>query len=343
MATDTSRDGRDMRNRPELDGATERAGLPALRRRSHGRMARREWIAAYLFISPWAIGFLVFTAGPMIASLYFSLTDYDVLQPPTWVGLNNYGQILGSDDQFRQALLNTVIYTVMYVPGSMLVALILALLLNMSVRGTPFWRTFFYLPSVTPIVAVAILWRWILNPDGGAINTMLAWLGITGPGWLTDTHWMKPSLVLMALWQVGGTMLIYVAGLKNVPRDLYEAATVDGAGAVARFFHVTLPMLSSVLFFTAVIGVINAFQIFAQAAVLFEPVGGGASSTGALTGGSGNAALFYIMYLFNQAFAYFKMGYASALAWILFVIIIVFTIAQFRLSNRWVYYEGGEA
>ena len=310
-------------------------------RRRSGQLARSEGTAAYLFISPWIIGFLAFTAGPMLASLYFSLTDYNVLQPPTWVGLNNYQQIVQSDDLFRTALVNTVIYMVMFVPAHIIVALIMALLLNAAVRGTPFWRTFFYIPSVTPVVAVAILFRWILNPSGGAVNAMLGWLGISGPGWLTDPGWMKPSLVIMALWQVGSTMLIYIAGLKNVPQDLYEAAKMDGAGALSRFFNVTLPMLSSVLFFTAIIGVISAFQIFAQPALLFEPAGG--SSTGALTGGSGNAALFYIMYLFSQAFAYFKMGYASALAWILFVIIIAFTIVQFRLSNRWVYYEGGKS
>jgi multiple sugar transport system permease protein len=277
----------------------------------------------------------------MIASIYFSLTDYNVLQPPNWVGLDNYKQILGSDELFRTALLNTVYYTVLYVPLHIIVALGLALLLTRRVRGVPFWRTFFYIPSITPVVAVAILWRWILNPDGGALNQALAFVGIHGPGWTTDPAWMKGSLVLMALWSVGSTMLIYIAGIKNVPQELYEAAKVDGAGALTRFFRITLPMLSGVLFFTAVIGVIAALQLFAQPAVLFEPQGG--NSNGTITGGAGNAALFYIMYLFNQAFAYFKMGYASALAWILFVIIVAFTILQFRLSNRWVYYEGGEA
>ncbi len=331
--------------KPNPRGAGTVAGAARALARQPGprsrRLARREALAAYAFISPWIIGFLVFTAGPMIASIYFSLTDYDVLQPPTWVGLANYTQILGSDDLFRTALVNMVIYTILYVPLHIVVALGLALLLNARVRGVPFWRTFFYLPSITPIVAVAILWRWILNPDGGALNQALAAIGIHGPGWTTDPAWMKPSLVLMAVWQVGNAMLIYVAGLKNIPRELYEAATTDGAGAIRRFIHVTLPMLSSIIFFIAVIDVIAALQIFAQPAVLFEPQGG--NSNGTITGGAGNAALFYIMYLFNQAFAYFKMGYASALAWILFVVIVVFTILQFKLSNRWVYYEGGEA
>ncbi len=339
MAIDTSS------GNPDSGGATfARQGIGALlrRRRRSGPLARSEATAAYVFISPWIIGFLVFTLGPMVASLYFSLTDYNVLQAPNWVGFNNYTQIFSGDDLFRQALFNTAIYTVMYVPAHIVTALILALLLNAAVRGTPFWRTFFYLPTVTPVVAVAILWRWILNPSSGILNQFLATIGIPGPGWTTDPQWMKPSLVMMVLWQVGSTMLIYLAGLKNIPRDLYEAAETDGAGAIARFFHVTLPMLSGVLFFTAVIGIISAFQTFTEAVVLFEPISGGQSGTGILTGGTGGAALFYVMYLFDNAFAYFKMGYASALAWILFVIIVTFTIAQFKLSSRWVYYEGSQ-
>ena len=341
MSGGTARGGPDPHDGTGARTTRGRAGAVAVGRRTRSsRMARREAIAAYVFISPWIFGFLVFTAGPMIASLYFSFTDYNVLQPPNWVGLANYSQIFSGDDLFRLALSNTVVYTVLYVPLHMIVALGLTLLLNARVRGVPFWRTFFYIPSITPVVATAILWRWILNPNGGAINTVLARFGFQGPGWTTDPHWAKPSLVLMALWSVGSTMLIYIAGLKNIPRDLYEAADIDGAGALARFFHVTLPMLSSVLFFTAVIGIINSLQIFAQAAILFEPIGG--SSTG-VSGGPDNAALFYIMYLFNEAFSYFKMGYASALAWIIFVIIVFFTAMQFGLSRRWVYYEGAQA
>ena len=302
------------------------------------RLARGEALAAYAFISPWVIGFIVFTAGPMIASLYFSLTDYNVLQSPNWIGLDNYHQIFTNDDLFRTALLNTVAYAAMYVPAHIVTALILALLLNATRRWSPIWRTLFYLPSVTPVVAVAILFRWIMNPASGVLNQFLGLFGIAGPGWTTDPNWMKPSLVVMVLWQVGSTMLIYLAGLKNIPQDLYEAATTDGAGAIARFFHVTLPMLSGVLFFTAVIGTIAAFQTFTEAVVLFESLN--STNAGGLTGGTGNAALFYVMYLFNQAFSYFHMGYASALAWILFVIIVAFTILQFRLSSRWVYYEG---
>jgi multiple sugar transport system permease protein len=306
-----------------------------------GGAARREAGAAYLFLSPWIIGFIVFTAGPMVASAYFSLTAYNVLQPPRWVGLDNYTQILTGDELFRQALKNTFIYALMFVPAHMLVALTLALLLNRNAHGTPIWRTLFYLPSITPVVAVAILWRALLNPNSGVINTVLGWVGIAGPGWTTDPSWLKPSLVFMQVWAVGGTMLIYLAGLKNIPASLYEAAAMDGAGRFSRFFHVTIPMLSSVLFFTAVINTIAAFQTFAEPAILFAQPGGDPNS--GLQGGSGNAALLYTMYLFTQAFTYFRMGYASALAWILFVIIIAFTVLQFRLSSRWVYYEGGAA
>ena len=294
-------------------------------------MRRSEMWAALLFISPWVIGFLIFTAGPMLASLYLSFTNYNVLQPARWVGWANYTQIVRYDDMFRKALVNTFFYTLLYVPLHIAVALGLALLLNTRVRGIPLWRTAFYLPSITPIVAVALLWRFILNPNNGAINHVLGLFGIAGPGWTTDPNWVKPGLVLMTIWTGGSTMLIYLAGLKNIPRTLYDAADVDGANALQKFFNVTLPMLSSVLFYTAVIGVIGALQIFAQSAVLLDK-----------QGGPDNAALFYIMYLFDQGFSYFKMGYASALAWILFIIIVVLTVLQFRLSRSWVYYEGGE-
>lgn len=308
-------------------------GGPARPRRGlHSRLARREAGAAYLFISPWIFGFIVFTAGPMVAAAYFSLTDYDVLQPPAWVGLQNYQQIFSSDDQFRTALINTVIYTLMYVPARLVIALMLALLLNRQVRGVPLWRTFFYIPAITPVVALAVLWRAILNPNSGIVNQVLGFFGIPGPGWTTDPNWIKPALVLMSLWTVGNSMLILLAGLKNVPRDLYEAAMVDGAGSIARFFHVTLPQISGVIFFLVVIDTIAALQTFTQSVVLLDE-----------NGGSGSAGLLYVMYLFNQAFRYFHMGYASALAWILFVVIVAFTALQFQLSSFWVHYEGGES
>jgi len=299
------------------------------------RYKKEEAITALLFISPWIIGFLVFTAGPMLASIYFSLTEYNVLQPPEWVGLANYKEILTNDPLFWKSLYNTVYYTALYVPLHLAVALGLALLLNLNVRGVPFWRTFFYLPSITPVVAVAILWRWILNPNSVILNRFLASVGLPAPGWTTDPNWMKPALVLMSLWGAGGAMLIYLAGLKNIPRELYEAAQIDGAGRWARFLHITLPMISGVMFFNLVISIIASLQTFAQPVLLFNTSEGGGSTTN-------DAVLLYIVYLFRQAFRYFHMGYASALAWIIFVIIVIFTIIQFRLSQRWVYYEGGE-
>lgn len=293
-------------------------------------MARNESIAALLFISPWIIGFLVFTLGPALASVYFSLTNYNVLEPAEWTGLSNYREILTQDDLFRKSLINTAYYTVIYVPLHIISALGVAMLLNTRVRGVPFWRTFFYLPSVTPVVAMAILWRFILNPQGGILNQGLTSLGLPAPGWTTDPNWMMPALGLMVTWGgAGNAMIIYLAGLKNIPRELYESADIDGAGWWSRTFHITLPMLSPVLFFTTVVGIVAALQTFAQSRVLFDE-----------EGGNGNAALLYLMYLFNTAFSYFRMGYASALAWILFVVIIAFTLFQFWLSRRWVYYEG---
>ncbi len=293
-------------------------------------MARNESIVALLFITPWIIGFLVFTLGPALASVYFSLTNYNVLEPAQWTGFDNYVEILTQDDLFRKSLINTAYYTVIYVPLHIISALAVAMLLNTKVRGVPFWRTFFYLPSVTPVVAMAILWRFILNPQGGILNQGLRSLGLPAPGWTTDPNWMMPALGIMVTWGgAGNAMIIYLAGLKNIPIELYESADIDGAGWWSRTFHITLPMLSPVLFFTTVVGIVAALQTFAQSRVLFDEEGGNA-----------NAALLYLMYLFNTAFSYFRMGYASALAWILFVVIIAFTVFQFWLSKRWVYYEG---
>jgi multiple sugar transport system permease protein len=293
--------------------------------------ARGESRAAFLFVLPWVIGFLIFTAGPAIASFYYSLTEYDVLQPPEWVGLQNYREIFTADELFYKSLRNTIYYTVLYVPLHIISALGIAMLLNTRVRGIPFWRTFFYLPSVLPVVAVAILWRFLLNPQQGAINQLLSAVGLPTPGWTTDPNWMVPALSLMITWGgAGPAMIILLAGLKNIPRELYEAAELDGAGWWAKTRRITVPMLSPVLFFLSIVGIISALGVFAQSRVLYNE-----------DGGPGNAALVYMMYLFNTAFEYFRMGYASALAYILFVITITFTLLQFWLSRRWVYYEGG--
>lgn len=290
-----------------------------------------ESFAAYIFILPWIIGAIVFTFGPIIASLYFSFTNYDVLRPPEWVGLENYQRIFQEDQLFRKALQNSLIYTAMYIPLHIATSLLIAMLLVTNVRGVPIWRTFFYLPVVTPVVAAAVLWRFLLNPQAGMVNQVLRSIGLPAPGWTTDPDWLLRSVVLMVVWSAAGsTMIIYLAGLKGIPKDLYEAAELDGAGWISKTFNITLPMLSPVIFFTLVVGLIGSIQVFAQPRILFNDENGGA----------GNASLTYMMYLFNNAFSYFRMGYASALAWILFIVILLVTALQFWGSKRWVHYEG---
>ena len=291
----------------------------------------RETIAALAFISPWIIGFLVFTAGPMIASLVLSFTEYTVLEPAEYVGLENYQRLI-EDPRLRTSLYNSIFYAVLHVPLAMMVALGLALLLNNVGRASGFFRTAFYMPSMTPAVAVGTLWLWLLNPRIGLINQGLELIGLDGPGWTTDPDWIKPGIVLMSLWSLGGTIIIYLAGLRNVPQVLYEAAYVDGANVWQRFRHVTLPMISGVLFFTLVVNTISSLQIFTEVYTMFF---------GSMRSGpASSAGLFYNIYLFRQAFEFFNMGYASAMAWLLFVIILILTIIQLRLRTRWVYYGG---
>jgi len=301
-------------------------------RRGRGRsvMARKEAIAAYVFISPWIIGAVVFTFGPIVASLYFSFTEYNVLQPAEWVGLRNYREI-ADDDLFWRSLRNSLYFTVLYIPLHIAVALAVALLLNTKVRGLGMWRTFFYLPVVTPVVASAVLWRFILNPQAGIVNRTLRSIGLPAPGWTVDTEWLIRSVVIMAAWQaIGGTMILYLAGLKGIPRELYEAAEIDGAGWWSKLRNITMPLLSPVIFFTLIVGVVGSIQVFAQPRILY----------GDQDGNVPNGGLTYMMYLFSNAFTYFKMGYASALAWILFLVILMITAIQFWGSRRWVYYEG---
>ena len=296
-------------------------------------MQQRETLAALAFIAPWIIGFIVFTAGPMVISLGLSFTNYDVLQPARtqFVGLENYQEML-TDPRLRTSIVNTFYYAVLHVPLSLMFALFLALLLNNVGRAAGFFRTAFYMPSMTPAVAVGTLWLWLLNPRVGLVNKALELIGINGPGWTTDPNWIKPGIVLMSLWSLGGTVIIYLAGLRNVPEVLYEAAYVDGANSWRRFWHITLPMMSGVIFFTLVVNTIGSLQIFAEVYTMFfgQMRSGPASSAG----------LFYNIYLFRQAFEFFHMGYASAMAWLLFVIILALTLIQLRLRHRWVYYEG---
>lgn len=319
----------------QLTGAAKVSGTgrPAGRRTGWRSSRGREALAGFAFISPWMIGFLIFTLGPMIASLVLSFTNYSVLAPTKNVGLANY-RTLFSDPMVSLALRNTFLYAVLYVPLVMIVALALAVLLNQVGRAVGLFRTIFYLPVMTPPVAVGALFLLLLNGDTGLINRGLALVGITGPSWTTDPHWIKPGIALMGLWGVGGTVVIYLAALKNVPQDLKEAAMLDGAGPWRRFRAVTVPMISGVLFFTFIVLTISSLQMFDQVYTMYFGAAG--------TNSGNSASLFYVIYLFQQAFTYFRMGYASAMAWLLFLIIIVITLVQVRVSRRFVYYESEE-
>lgn len=289
--------------------------------------ARRR-LEFYLAISPWVLGFLCFTGGPILASIYFSFTDWNVLSAPRWIGVDNYVQLTTVDPIFWVSLYNTAFYTLGHVPLTFAVALAAALLLNQRVPLIPFFRTVYYLPSVTAGVAVSILWLWIFNPEFGLVNYALSFLGIQGPGWLSSKEWAKPALILMSAWTFGEAMVILLAGLQGVPEHLYEAAKIDGANPLQEFRHVTLPMLSPVMFFVLIVSIINSFQVFTQVYVMTK-------------GGPADATLMYVLQMYFKAFSDLKMGYTSAMAWILFAIILAFTLVQFRFANRWVYYEGG--
>jgi multiple sugar transport system permease protein len=319
---------RTFSTRPAERTATSAADPPP--RRAHRN--RAEIRAAYGFLSPWIIGFVLFTAAPMVISLYLSFTDYDQINAPRYVGSENYRQLI-HDPKVALALRNTLVYAVMYVPVAMAVALALAIVLHRVGRAAGFFRTVFYLPVMTPTVAAAALFLLLLNGQKGLINRSLMLIGVHGPSWTTDSAWIKPGLALTMLWGLGGTVVIYLAALQQVPKDLYEAAQLDGAGSFDRFRRITLPMISGALFFTMIVLTINALQMFDQAYTMF--FGGQQNSTYA-----NDAALFYVIYLFQQAFGVLHMGYASALAWLLFGIIILITAVQVRLSKRFVYYEG---
>jgi multiple sugar transport system permease protein len=295
---------------------------------------RREALAAYAFLSPWMIGFLVFMAIPMVASLVLSFTDYDALRSPTAVGWANYRQLL-EDPAVRRSMVNTLVYALMSVPATMAVSLALASLLSRAGRRSAgFFRTVFYLPEITPKVAVGVLFLILFNGQAGLVNAALGLAGIDGPQWSTDPVWVKPGLVLMHLWSVGSTVVIYLAALRGVPTELYEAAELDGASAWQRFRRITVPMISGALFFTLIVQTIAALQSFDEAYTAFY--GSAASATY-----SNDAALFYLIYLFQQAFEFLHLGYASAMAWLLFLVILAITLVQVRLSRRFVHYEGG--
>lgn len=293
-------------------------------------------VAGYAFIAPWLIGFLLFTLGPMALSLAASFTSWSMLSAPTWVGVENYERLLGEDPLFLTSVGNTLTYVALSLPLTILLALGLALLLHRKVPGIRLFRAIFFLPSITNLVAVSVLWLWVFNPEFGLLNAALRAFGLEGPLWLQSEAWAKPALVLMSLWGVGGSMIIFLAALQGVPQELYEAAELDGAGSARKFFHVTLPMISPALFFSVVMGLIGGFQVFTQAFVMTGTAQPGSE------GGPNNATLFMVLYLYKKAFQDFRMGYASALAWILFLVILAITLLQKRVSRRWVYYEAGE-
>jgi multiple sugar transport system permease protein len=288
-------------------------------------LRRREALFGFLFITPAVVGFIVFVAGPILASLYLSLTEFKIISAPRWTGLSNYIN-LAKDPIFWQSFKVTVLYAALSLPLSLVLSLGLAVLMNQKLKGIAFWRTVYYLPAVISGVAVAVLWRWILNPEFGLLNVLLKYIGVRGPNWLQDTRTALPSLVGISLWAIGGSMVIYLSGLQSIPTELYEAAEIDGATSWHRFRHVTLPLLSPVIFFNVVMGLIASFQWFTEPFIMTR-------------GGPSQATLSYMLNLYNNAFQFFKMGYASAMAWVLFVLVLLLTLAVFRSSPMWVHYE----
>lgn len=286
----------------------------------------RQNVAFYLFVAPWFIGFVAFTLGPFLISIGLSFTNWSIVEEPEFVGLTNFREMFGGES-WRRALWNTFYYTIVSVPCKQVIALALAMLLNQNLRGIYIYRTIFYLPAVTSGVATAMLWVQIFGLHMGALNAILAKLGVAPVAWLTDLKLALPTLIFISLWNVGSIFLIYLAALQGVSVHLYEAAEVDGAGAWRKFVDITVPMITPSIFFNIVMGFIGSFQVFTQAYIM----------TG---GGPAERTLFYVLYLYLKAFIFFEMGFASAMAWILFLIILMFTILQLWLSRRWVYYEG---
>lgn len=290
-----------------------------------GPMARREEIEGYMGILPWLLGFFLFSAVPIVSSLVLSFTDWDILRTPNFVGLENWITMFKAED-FWISLKVTFVYSALALPLGMVLGVILSLLLNVRIPGSHYYRTLFYIPAVINGVAVSLLWLWLLNPQFGLINYLLGLIGIQGPNWLFSERWALKALVLMSLWGVGGSIPIYLAGLQNIPPHLYEAAEIDGAGRWYTFWRITLPLLTPTLLFQLIMGIIGSFQVFTQSYVM-------------TSGGPNKATLFYLLYLYNEAFKGLRMGYGAALAWFLALVILFFTLLVFKSSPLWVYYE----
>lgn len=286
----------------------------------------RSFLTMLAFISPWLIGFLWFFIYPTLSSLYYSFTDYNILQPARWIGVENYVSLM-SDRAFWNSLGNTVYYTAFSVPLNIMVAFSLAVILNKEMPGRALLRTLVYVPVVVPITATAMIWMWLFNANWGMLNALLEIVGIKGPAWLGSPTWSKPSLIFMQTWLVGGSILIYLAALQDVPRSLYEAAEVDGANALHKLFNITVPMVTPAFLFGLLTGLIGAFQVFATAWIMTN-------------GGPVKSTEFYVFYLYMNGFRFFRMGYASAMAWILFILVLIVSFFTFRTSARWVYYGG---
>ncbi|MCL5072883.1 MAG: sugar ABC transporter permease [Actinobacteria bacterium] len=290
-------------------------------------MARRneeKWF--YVFIFPWLLGFLIFTLGPILASIYFSLTDWDLFSLPKFIGFANYIKLVTEDKIFWKTVYNTFYYAIIAIPMNIAISLALAYLLYHNMRGMRFYRTIFYLPAIVPTVASSMLFIWLLAPNTGLINRFLALFGIKGPAWLLDPQWVKMSFVFMEIWAVGFSMVLILSAMKGVPLEIYEAASLDGANRARQFFNITIPMITPVIFFNLVMGIIRCLQVFSQVYIMTK-------------GGPNNASNMIVPYLFDNAFKFYRMGYASSIAWILFVIIILITLLILRSSSVWVFYE----
>jgi multiple sugar transport system permease protein len=290
-------------------------------------LAQREEIVGWLFVTPAVLGLILWLAGPMLYSIWLSLTEWDLIRPPRFIGTANFTRMV-TDRLFYKSLWATLYYTAFHVPLTLILAFLVAMLLNTKTRGIAFFRTLYYIPSIVPAVANAVLWIWIFNSEFGLLNLFLRSLGFNKILWLQDPNTAMPALILMSLWSMGGTMIIYLAGLNGIPEQLYEAAEIDGAGAWSRFWNITIPMMTPVIFFNLILQIIGSFQVFTTSYLMTR-------------GGPNYATNFYVLYLFDNAFSWFDMGYAAALAWVLFFIILALSLIVFRSGSRWVYYEEG--